>query len=92
MSSNENVLTDILQGRTVVSLTLTVGILTQLKEQIIHGGGPAWLAPEEQHHVAQVGGVGTDQLVDGDGNVDGDHQGEQPNMARLQDHEDNDNK
>jgi len=46
--STENVLTDILQGVAVVSLTLLAFIgLVWLREQILHGGGPAWLEPEE---------------------------------------------
>ena len=46
--STENILTDILQGCAVVSLTLLAFIgLVWLREQILHGGGPAWLEPEE---------------------------------------------
>merc|ERR1719378_1333584 len=46
--STENVLTDILQGCAVVTLTLLAFIgLVWLREQILHGGGPAWLEPEE---------------------------------------------
>ena len=87
--STENVLTDILQGCAVVSLTLLAFIgLVWLKEQILHGGGPAWLEPEEHHHVAQVGGVGADQPADGGGDVD--NQGDGQNMALLPDQEDQD--
>ena len=46
--STENVLTDVLQGCAVVTLTLLAFIgLVWLREQILHGGGPAWLEPEE---------------------------------------------
>merc|ERR1712218_31984 len=50
--STDNVLTDILQGCAVVSLTLLAFIgLVWLREQILHGGGPAWLEPEELVHL-----------------------------------------
>ena len=46
--STDNVMTDILQGCAVVSLTLLAFIgLVWLREQILHGGGPAWLEPED---------------------------------------------
>ena len=68
--STENILTDILQGCAVVSLTLLAFIgLVWLREQILHGGGPAWLEPEEARLVQQE--VGEEQAVvpaaDGDG-------------------------
>lgn len=45
--SSENILSDILVGTAVVSLTLLTFIgLVWLREQILHGGGPAWLEPE----------------------------------------------
>ena len=47
--STDNVMTDILQGCAVVSLTLLAFIgLVWLREQILHGGGPAWLEPEPE--------------------------------------------
>jgi len=46
--STENILADILQGCAVVALTLLAFIgLVWLREQILHGGGPGWLEPEE---------------------------------------------
>jgi len=58
--STDNVFTDILQGCAVVTLTLLAFIgLVWLREQILHGGGPAWLEPEEAGHVHhQVPGGG----------------------------------
>merc|ERR1719447_1568270 len=52
--STDNILTDILQGCAVVSLTLLAFIgLVWLREQILHGGGPAWLEREEARLVQQ---------------------------------------
>lgn len=53
--STENIISDILVGSAVVTLTLLTFIgLVWLREQILHGGGPAWLEPEapaaQQHH------------------------------------------
>jgi len=46
--STENIAADILQGCAVVTLTLLAFIgLVWLREQILHGGGPAWLELEE---------------------------------------------
>jgi len=54
--STENILTDILQGCAVVTLTLLAFIgLVWLREQILHGGGPAWLEPEEAAGGQQAG-------------------------------------
>jgi len=45
--SSENIVSDIVVGTAVVSLTLLTFIgLVWLREQILHGGGPAWLEPE----------------------------------------------
>lgn len=55
--STENLGTDILQGCAVVTLTLLAFIgLVWLREQILHGGGPAWL--ELDDGAAAAGGVG----------------------------------
>jgi len=46
--STENIVADILLGSGVVTLTLLTFIgLVWLREQILHGGGPAWLEPAE---------------------------------------------
>ena len=73
--STENILTDILQGCAVVSLTLLAFIgLVWLREQILHGGGPAWLEPEEV------------RVVPGE-LQEGDQQAVMPAAADLQDNE-----
>jgi len=54
--STENILIDILQGCAVVTLTLLAFIgLVWLREQILHGGGPAWLEPEDPVPDQQAG-------------------------------------
>ena len=60
--STDNVLTDILQGCAVVTLTLLAFIgLVWLREQIFHGGGPVWLEPEEAAHVHHQAPAAGDQ-------------------------------
>jgi len=63
--STENILGDVLQGCAVVTLTLLAFIgLVWLREQILHGGGPAWLEPQqEQHHAAQQPEPGAGAVV-----------------------------
>ncbi|XP_073968834.1 E3 ubiquitin-protein ligase MARCHF6 [Rhodnius prolixus] len=54
MLSTENIGSDIFHGCFVVTCTLFAFIgLVWLREQILHGGGPDWLEPEQQ----QQGGV-----------------------------------
>jgi len=76
--SSENIVSDILVGTAVVSLTLLTFIgLVWLREQILHGGGPAWLEPDArpaegaQPHNPQphqdVDGEGEDNHVGGEG-------------------------
>ncbi|KAK1172793.1 E3 ubiquitin-protein ligase MARCHF6 isoform X4 [Acipenser oxyrinchus oxyrinchus] len=49
MLSTENVLADCLQGCFVVTCTLCAFIsLVWLREQIVHGGAPQWLDPNQQ--------------------------------------------
>ena len=63
--STENILTDILQGCAVVSLTLLAFIgLVWLREQILHGGGPAWLEPEEVRAAFQGENIAEDLPAD----------------------------
>ena len=91
--STDNVLTDILQGCAVVTLTLLAFIgLVWLREQILHGGGPAWLEPEEAAHVHHQAAAAGDQgrahnrEAEGDMEPDGDR-----NMALVPGDEEGDN-
>lgn len=76
--STENIMADILQGCAVVTLTLLAFIgLVWLREQILHGGGPVWLEPEEggAHGHGQDGGrnllagLGGAELEEGENGV-----------------------
>ena len=91
--STDNVLTDILQGCAVVTLTLLAFIgLVWLREQIFHGGGPVWLEPEEaaqvHHHAPAAGDQGHREAEGGLGPA-GDNNANAAPVARDEEVDDN---
>jgi E3 ubiquitin-protein ligase MARCH6 len=72
--STENIVSDILQGCAVVTLTLLAFIgLVWLREQILHGGGPVWLEPEEGE--ARAAGPAPGPIVQGEAGPEAEEEG-----------------